>query len=286
MVIIDFSGLCIAGVMGDLQSIRGQQIDESYVRHMTYNTLRYNVSRFKVEYGPEIVIAIDSRSWRHQVFPYYKGNRKKDTQIDWHLLYEHINTISNDVKMYFPYKTLEVPGAEADDIIAAMTQYKHVMNQRTGSDEKTLIISRDKDMKQLQRFSNVVQWSPVDKAFVRSEDPENDLRDFIFKGDSGDGIPNVLSDADSFAMKKRQKPLTEKRKAELRSMNFETTSDYALKRNFERNRELIDFRYIPKEVTRSILQSYLECQAPSNDLLYGHLVDKKMKLMTQYVNEF
>ena len=58
---------------------------------------------------------------------------------------------------FMPYKVLEVYGAEADDIIAALCGELEFDNG------KTLILSGDKDFIQLQRYRNVTNTVPLPK---------------------------------------------------------------------------------------------------------------------------
>ena len=52
-------------------------IEIGLVRHMVLNSIRAINSKHRLKYG-ELIIATDTmRSWRKDVFPYYKANRKK-----------------------------------------------------------------------------------------------------------------------------------------------------------------------------------------------------------------
>ena len=66
-----------------------------------------------------------------------------------------------------------------------------------------MIISGDKDFIQLQKYSNVSQYSPILKKHVNGK--ENDyIRVHILKGDTSDGMINVLSNDDVFVEGLRQ----------------------------------------------------------------------------------
>ena len=61
--------------------------------------------------------------WRKEIFPYYKQNRKKSREssnLDWDSIFQTLNKIRDEIKENFPYKTIEVMNAEADDIIASL----------------------------------------------------------------------------------------------------------------------------------------------------------------------
>lgn len=53
---------------------------------------------------------------------------------------------------------------EADDIINSLVEY----TQEFGNYEKVMIISGDKDFAQLQKYSNVDQYSPITKSLLKS----------------------------------------------------------------------------------------------------------------------
>ena len=91
---------------------------------------------------------------------------------------------------------MDVEGAEADDIIGTLVP-RHIMS------ENILIISSDGDFPQLQMYNGrssftVKQYNPSQKKFIISENPLQELKEKIIRGDKGDGIPNVLSSSDCF----------------------------------------------------------------------------------------
>jgi len=184
------------------------EFDEDFLRHMVLNSIRNYRSKFFKEYG-EIVICCDGRGyWRKNFFEFYKGKRKEGrdkSALDWDKIFEWINAIKKDLKEYFPYRVIEVAGAEADDIIAFLaTKYS--------SSESILIVSADKDFQQLQKYPNVEQYSPMAKKFLKCENPTAYLKEHIIRGDAGDGVPNIFSDEDTFMVEgKRQKPVSSKK---------------------------------------------------------------------------
>ena len=142
MILIDFTQVVIGSLMVALN--RGEDLDDDLVRHLILNNIRYYRTRFTEEYG-EVVLCCDSRHyWRKDYFPNYKANRKVDrkkSEYNWDLIFETLNIIRDEIRENFPYKVIEVYGAEADDIIAVLTK------ERSGVDN--IIISSDKDFIQL-----------------------------------------------------------------------------------------------------------------------------------------
>ena len=204
------------------------------------------------EYG-ELVLAYDSKHyWRKEVFPYYKQNRKKDREKsnhDWNNIFEVLNRIRDEIREYFPYKVIEVYGAEADDVISTLCKNKGV--------EKVLILSGDKDFIQLQKYPGVKQYNPIMKKEVTHDNPYVFVKEHILKGDKSDGIPNYLSLDNTFVSGVRQKPISQKNLSKWVEQDpalFCTTSE--LQQNYYRNKQLIDFDCVPTEIEQKILEEY------------------------------
>ena len=200
MILIDFTQIAIGSLMVAINR-GGENVDDGLIRTLVLNNLKYYRGRFNEKYG-ELVICCDSKHyWRRDYFPNYKANRKKDRASsghDWDFIFTSLNDVRDEIKEHFPYKVLEVYGAEADDIIATLVKYE--------KSDDTVIISSDKDFIQLHSHK-VKQYSPVSKKFVNGSVPLEYLREHIIKGDRSDGVPNVLSPDDTFTESKRQKPI-------------------------------------------------------------------------------
>ena len=205
MIIIDMNQITLASLMMHLNMTKSKEPDENMVRHMILNSVRMYRSQFTEEYG-EVVLAYDSKHyWRRDFFPNYKASRRKGREksdLDWDAIFEVLNKIKAEFKDNLPYKYLEVYGAEADDIIATLVKNKK---------EPIMIVSGDKDFIQLQKYSDVKQYSPILKKYVNGYNPDTYIKEHILKGDTSDGVPNVLSPDNTFVDGLRQKPLTKKK---------------------------------------------------------------------------
>ncbi len=201
MIIIDMNQIAVANLMMNLKMNNSKTIDESMVRHMILNSIRMYRMDHHDEYG-EVVLTWDSKhSWRRDYFPEYKASRRKgreESDLNWDDIFGTLNKIRNEIKENFPYKYLEVFGAEADDIIGFLCEENR--------DEKIMIISGDKDFIQLQKYPNVKQWSPITKKDVNGFNPTTYLKEHILRGDTSDGVPNVLSPDNTFIDGLRQRP--------------------------------------------------------------------------------
>jgi len=286
MILIDMNQVCISNLMIQIGSKRQNDVDENLVRHMVLNSLRMYRSRFYEEYG-ELVLCYDSKKyWRREYFPNYKSNRKKDREksgLDWNLIFETLNNIRDEIRDNFPYKVLDVEGAEADDCIATVVDY---ISKTPTSFEKVLILSGDKDFIQLQKHNFVKQFSPVLKKFVNGQDPHLYIREHILKGDRSDGVPNFLSADDTFVNELRQKPLAKKKIAtwvELDPADFCTEE---MLRNYQRNKTLIDLECIPSELKEKILISYLKPAIGDRSKLLNYFIQKRLKNLMDDIGDF
>ena len=287
MILVDMSQISLASMMMHLNMNKTTKPDEGMVRHMILNSLRMYRMKFKEEYG-ELILCFDSRHyWRRDHFPNYKAGRKKsreDSNLYWDAIFSCLNDIKQELKDYFPYKHLEGYGAEADDIIATLCLELEYDNG------KTLILSGDKDFIQLHRFTNVSQYSPITKKFIKDIDPHQYLDEHILKGDSGDGVPNVLSPDNTFVDGLRQKPLGKKKIAEWTGeilMPVEMAiPDGEVKRNFQRNQQLIDLSKAPEEIFMSCLRAYQEAPDGDRSKLLNYFIDKRLNNLTESIGEF
>ena len=276
MILIDNTQILIASIFSQYKNINN--VSEDVIRHIVVNTYRMYRTRFKEEYG-ELVICQDSADpWRRSMFPHYKANRKKAHDKDkeqWDKVFEILTKIRHEVTENFPYKNMRVDRTEADDIIATLAKNFHTK-------EKILIVSSDKDFQQLQRYENVYQYSPIHKDFLKCQNPEKVLFEHIVRGDTGDGVPNILSDDDTFVNEdKRQKPLSAKKIADWSVGGV--PSEY--ERNFDRNRNLVDLLYIPEEIEQKIMSEFANPFTGNKGKVFDYLVKNNMKLILESVDE-
>lgn len=286
MIIIDINQVMIANIMAQLGNHTNTAIEEDLFRHMVLNALR-SFRRMYPEHGEIIIACDDKKYWRKQQFPYYKANRKKareQSDIDWNQIFNCLNKVRDELKEYFPYRVIQVEGAEADDIIATLCiEYGTIL----ASPEKIAILSGDKDFVQLQVYGNVEQYNPVLKKQIKHADPHKYLREHILKGDRGDGIPNIMSTDDCIAKGERQKPLPAKRIEYLTSIaDLSTVLPPEQLNNFKRNERLIDLHMIPEELRKSILEVYNQQAGKSSDKLAGYLHKHNLKLLSESISEF
>lgn len=294
MILVDLNQVMISNLMVHIHSSNSHHevgsgatvVDESMVRHMVLNSLRTYNKKFGQEFG-ELVICIDDKQyWRREVYPHYKAHRRRDREksdVDWQVLFDAMHMIRAELKEHMPYKVVQVPRAEADDIIGAVCIDRgSILN----AGEKLLVLSGDKDFGQLLRYGNVYQYAPVQKKMIAIDNAERFLREHILLGDRGDGIPNFLSEDDTFVANKRQRPLSRTKLAEWVTMNPSDFCDDAMLRGYRRNEQLIDLSHIPTDVRNSILTALDDAKPAPRSKMFSYFVEKRLRKLTEAIAEF
>ena len=277
MILVDMSQIMMASIMMQMHMSKKSEPDEEMVRHMILNSLRMYRTRFLSEFG-EMVLCYDSRHyWRRDYFPEYKHSRRKSRGTDdknWDIIFDCLNTIKEEVKTNMPYKSIEVYGAEADDIIATLC---------SESSNEVMILSCDKDFIQLQKFPNVKQYSPITKKMINGMNPDDYLKEHVLKGDTSDGVPNVLSPDNTFVDGIRQRPLSKKKIALMVEGDFPNDE---IKRNYQRNKKLIDLTCSPDELRSEILDTYKSAPVNDRSKILNYFIKQRLKTLTESIGEF
>lgn len=290
MILLDLSPILLASLMVHLQQgASPTEVDLPLFRHMALDSIRANRKKFHQDFG-ELVIAADSSSnWRRREFPYYKirrGKARKESALDWGQVFAHMSTIKGELRESFPYRVVEAEGAEADDVIA------YLARQSADRMERTVIVSGDHDFAQLLHHHEIVQWNPVAKKWVQptTKDGKNDARQFLLehiaRGDPGDDVPNVMMPDDTFATGQKQKPITAKRLAYFTGTDPEEFEDPEHRRNWARNRLLVDLSQTPDDVTRRIHESYSEQEGKTRRHIFNYFIKNRLKNLMESVNDF
>ena len=278
MILLDFSQVCLSNILAS----GNKDFSVDLIRHQVLNSIRGFKSRFS-KYGELVICCDDKNYWRKKIFPYYKASRKKtreESNLDWAAIFNTLHTIKAEIKDNLPYAVLQVETAEADDIIAVMVERY--------SNEKIMIVSGDKDFSQLQRYKNVSQYSPITKKFIKVGDPLSYLFEHVIRGDAGDGVPNILSNDDTFVAGTRQKPLTKKRvSAMIEDMvRGVTPFDGEVKRNYLRNIHLIDLARIPEDIRKQVIDIYGNYQRNDRSMILGYFIKSRLKNLMTDIQEF
>lgn len=297
MILTDFSGTLFATLHQDLKD--DPNPTHKSIRGMCLNTIRSYNKQFRNEYG-ELMIIMDSGSWRDKEFPEYKWVRRNsrlvDNTIDWEKVWDIFDTVQNELSEHMPYRCIRANGAEGDDIIGAIC--------RTVRNEKILIISNDKDMGVLTEFENVSQFRPCTKTFLELENPFRTLFELFLTGDKDDGIPNIKCDDDFYIEQYRTKmrdgtaprapSITKKLKDEMwgayntSSDKFKEVMGEEMYTRFLRNVKLIDLFncHLPAEVVGNINTALANSKNNPEHKMIKFFQDEHLHLLAKYMDDF
>ena len=283
-ILLDFRNIASAAM-----SVAVSRGDHFEPNNLLLGKLRYYNSTWRDEYG-EMVLCGESFSWRTKVFEHYKGQRRlakanqtEETDPELYAVYKSIDEFWEISEEFGPYKCLRVRGAEGDDVIAAlaMTPGKH------------LVVSADKDLSQLTRFENVKCFNPIKKKFI--DNGKTFWHQLVVRGDPGDGVPNILSDDDTFMVRdKRQRQLrqnvvdqivnSDDPEAEILSMKFSGIFSEQVLLNYRRNKRLIDLTQIPRGLCDVAIEKFNEI-FEKRDIM-NYLVKLKAPSYIGKINDF
>ena len=224
-------------------------------------------------------IDVEENMVRHMILNSIRMHRGKESTMDWTELFRITNMVLEEIKTNFPWKVVEVDDCEADDIIGELVRG----TQEFGQHEDVMIISGDKDFAQLQKFPNVAQYSPVQKKYIKEENPRLQIWNLVLKGDTSDGVPNVLSSDNCFVDGIRQTPLRQNKIDQL--IEDPKSLGHEVYRNYTRNLNLIDLEYTPDRIKQKIQNVYNAYTVPKQNIL-NYLMENRCRLLIEDLNDF
>ena len=289
ILLVDFSNIAWATFHTNTKITKDSTFTQEQInQHWKYLMLN-SVQRLKIKHKPnEIVICFDSYSWREKYFQFYKARRRmarKKSDMNYKAFKDVIDEIYEDLKVYFPFKIVRVEYAEADDIIAALVHHLHNLGNQI------VIASRDKDFKQLLN-RDVMLWDTVDWKWIKCTNPKTYLIKHILMGDSGDDVPNVRSDSDTFITEgKRQKACGPKGVEKILEEGLEEyIRREGLLENFKRNKRLIRLskHTIPDIVWDRVIEEYgsQETKKGNYMLLAKYFSTNRMRNLQKSIDKF
>lgn len=297
MIVLDYSQVALSNIFqfqSDLKKTGSSPDAVNIIRHAILTGLKMYKKKYSAEYG-EMVLACDGKNyWRKDIFPHYKAGRKKTrdaSDLDWKLIFDTISSIRDDVAENFPYKVIHLDRVEADDIIATLckwTQSNGMIDQGMFEEKQpVMIVSSDGDFKQLHKYDNVKQYSPIQKKVVQCTNPIDYLAEHIAKA-GDDGIPNCLSKDDVLVTEGvRQTKMTSKRLAEFVEKGRDACQTDEERRNWDRNHALINLDCIPSDIEQSIVDAYINNRPKGDKMsIYSYLVKHRCRLLLDDIEEF
>lgn len=296
-ILLDFSQMCLSATYAFSDDVQIDSTDKekskNILRHVIISQIKSYKNKYGADYGKLIICCDGKHYWRRKLFPPYKACRKKaraESTIDWKLIFDTMDELIVDLKENFPYKVIQIDDVESDDIIATLTKYYQENETRDcGFFEEIqpiLIVSSDRDFVQLHKFDTVEQIAPATKAKIKTDNPIEYLKEKVIRGDKGDGIPNILSKDDVFINEEKQTVLSKEKFEHLMTISPEECEDETIKKNWLRNKTLIDFDYIPSDVSRRIMMAYNEPINGNMNKVFNYLMKHKCMLLLKDVNSF
>ena len=277
ILLIDANNLFFSTAIDHFSNTREPITTDAVRAVLTSRLARINRDMKKVP-GEKILAFDDRRYWRRDVFEHYKASRAKqrdDQKFDWDSFFPAFNIYKDELREFFPYKSLQVERAEADDIIAILS-----LRASAGGDPVT-IWSSDTDDLQLQLIEpKIKQYSYVRKKYITPKSEKYSLFEHIVRGDAGDGVPNILTRSDHFVNNpdgKRQKPIYEAKLLDWaqHANDPEKFCDEAMLKRFRENRVLVDYTNIPPAIAANIVEAYETTKVPKGKL-FNYMVKNRM----------
>jgi len=278
LILLDYSSVALSSIMVRIDDYTDEP---GLVRHQILNTIRMYNAQFRDEYGTMVICMDHTNNWRKKVFTEYKANRKKaryDSKHDWSKIFETLNEVREEIVNQTPYKCVRVEGCEADDVIATIVENK--------GPEQILIVSPDHDFIQLQKYPGVKQYSNLKKKWVEpTVDPITDLEIKVLKGDTGDGVPNVMSEDNVLVEENsRQTPLR-KSKIDMLMEDPEALGT-TVARRIIRNRDMIDLSRTPSELKTQIIEQFNQTPKGSMMSLMTLFTKHQLSMLMGSLQEF
>lgn len=198
MILYDLSSLIHRALHTSIKQMNphkkdGKYVTQEFISGTIFRVIEELLENYRLYRGKyhTMVICIDDHSipyWRKSLYPDYKAQRKTqrdESEINFKEVYKHIDLLIRVLNDYTPFKAIGVPGAEADDIIGVLTK-------KFSKAESILILSPDKDFKQLHKFGDVKQYSAITNEWVVNNDLESWERIHCCLGDAADNVPRIV----------------------------------------------------------------------------------------------
>jgi len=284
-LIIDYNNISL---MACFSKDCGMQTDEPNYRiweFMVFERIYDYIRKFKNI--TEVIIAQDNKQyWRRKYWPRYKEKRaeqKEKMDVDWDTFYSYMNKLFIDIKNHFPFKCINIKYCEADDTIGhlGLTLNRDIV-----------ILSSDSDYKQLLT-KRVKCFSPYTQKYLECKDPEKFLLESCLMGQAKDAIFNVITPED-YPIELRKPGFGPKKLETWISTGLDIMLNKKIKYNkptykgevlpkdrFHRNQVLMDFRKIPKVLTKEIDVTYNTYELPEIGKSYDFFVQKNWNRFLQ-----
>ena len=106
------------------------------------------------------------------------------------------------------------------------------------------------------------------------------------KGDRGDGIPNFLSDDDTYVTDKRSKKILKTKLDAWISLEPYEFCDEKMLRGYKRNEQLVNLSHVPTDIKEKIVDQYKKYEYNQRDKLLNYFIKNKLRNLTEHIGDF
>lgn len=240
-LIIDISPLaykCLYSKLDDIKMIGINVLRSNLLGHILFSTERVNPNKVFVCFD------CNGKNWRKEKYDFYKAHRKEAREkqdVNWEEFYGFLNSFYDELKDNFPFISLKHNKLEADDIAAYLV--------RRYSNDTNVILTNDSDYLQLLKYKNVEILDSKTGKKKTHDSPKKFLELKILTGDSSDNIPPVQAGTGPV---KAEKLIDEDKLTELLEKKDADGNPCEFRRNYNRNKELIDLDNTPESLLMSL----------------------------------
>jgi 5'-3' exonuclease len=254
---------CLFGAKDDIKMLGINVLRSALLRNVLMSIDRFNPNKVFVCFDCQ------GKNWRKKKYDFYKDHRKElreKQDVNWEEFYDFLKGFYDELKDNFPVYALRHDGLEADDIVAHLV--------RRYSVDTNIIITNDGDYLQLLKYKNVEIYDSKTGKKKICESPKRFLEAKILTGDKSDNIAPIRA---------RIGPATAEElidTGEIYKLLEETDADgkpTELRRNYERNKELIDLENTPQELIMSLENLIDDYQLATTKNLTSYLRDKSLR---------
>lgn len=283
IVFVDFNSIAMMSIHSkNVQEFKDEPDNMFEVWKYTVFDRIFNFCFNKKRKTNEVIVAVDSSSWRKLAYKPYKGGRAKgrdDSTLDFEKYFEHFHAFHDEIKSKLPFKVIKCKYCEADDIISTLT-----LKCQNGN--KCTIYANDSDYSTLIN-SNISVFTPAGNKEKEKKDPIKTLLVDSLNGRSKDNVSNCLIpesfDHDSedklrFGIKKAEKIITGGLDKWL------STQDFYVQQRFKTNKIILDNHNIPQSIQKSIINTYTNYKLPDPENIMKFFLERDWRFYKENIN--
>ena len=106
------------------------------------------------------------------------------------------------------------------------------------------------------------------------------------KGDRGDGVPNFLSDDDTFVTDKRSKKILKTKLEAWKTLDPIEFCDEKMLRGWKRNEQLVDLTHTPIDIKQKIVDKFDTYEYNRRDKLLNYFIQNKLRNLIEHIGDF